>query len=223
MSLPQAIEDLVGEGDEVKAVPQRNGAAGGEIGQDRRDGGVDHEQRLDCVTHGRLGYHESMAPWFLLAAALPTLTLGKDLKPKTVMAPRDAKLCKPAPALITRGDDRASLTVDTVSYRVTVENPTAAPIKICLMHFSVVTGPLVMFSLSAASGLEEARRLPEVYPIPNEKVAFETLTLPAHTRLAVEGSQPIPRKSYAAAKDLKLSWSIILNHQYQNGSITVTP
>ena len=166
-----------------------------------------------------------MVPLMVLLTALPTLTLGKEITSKTVLAPRDAKLCKPAPApaLIATADAKPTLTAETITYRVVIENPADRPIPICLMHFSVISAPLLMFSLNAASGLVEPPRLPEVYPIAGEKVPFETLTLPARTRLAIDATQPIPRTSYAAAKDLKLNWSIILNHEYRGGSIAVHP
>ncbi len=35
--------------------------------------------------------------------------------------------------------------------------------------------------------------------------------------------QPIPRRTYANAKDLKLAWSVILNHEYRGGTIAVHP
>jgi hypothetical protein len=163
-----------------------------------------------------------MLSWLLLAT-VPTLTLGKDLRTKTVMAERDAKLCKPAPALITKGDEKPVLAADGISYRVTVENPTDRPIEVCLSHFSSVLRPLMAVTLQASSGLEQGQRMPEVYPIPHEKVPFETLTLPAHTRLAIDQRTLIPRRSYEKAKDLKLKWSVIVNHESQSGSVALVP
>ena len=161
--------------------------------------------------------------WTVLLTALQTLTLGREIALKTVLAPREAKVCKPAPSLTVTPDAKPTSTASAISFRVTIENPTDKPIEICLMPFSVISSPLLMFSLRATSGLEDPPRLPEVYPITGEKIAFQIATLPAHTRVAVGATQPIPRPSYAKAKDLKLSWSLILNHDYRGGDIALHP
>jgi hypothetical protein len=159
----------------------------------------------------------------LFATALKTLTLGKDIAANRVMAPREAKLCQPVPVLVITGADKPTVTPTSIDYQITVENPSEKPIEICFMHFSVVTAPIVMLALTADGGLVEPPRLPEVYPIADEKVAFEKLLLPARTRLAIDARIPIQRASYAKAKNLKLVWSVILNHEYHSGTIPVTP
>ena len=153
-------------------------------------------------------------------AALKPLVLGESIVGQTVMAKRDAKLCAPAVGLrLTPEKALYKERKSTPSFQLWIENPSAAAVKVCLLRFSVVASPLVLVELLDSKKEKLGPRMPEVYPVEQEEVGWETFTIPPQARVLVRqpfmmDPGPIPAGSTA-------SWAVWLNGDYKSGESPV--